>query len=1616
MSYKRSIRISALLLIIFAVITATALTGCRDQDDGGSSHTHSFTDWKTEREATCSNSGEEVRKCSCGKEERRSIAMTDHDYSVFSEWKEDNEHYVSMSCRYCNRVSDAVSKGAYFDTSGTVLLMDCDEDFTFQVVSSYGEDYIRENLKIHNAFFSEPDYNEAPELFEEYSLRAAGEDVYIVSAGSAYLPGNSYIANLSGDLTFAHYPSSSITFEIKQTAENKAEYNQSIIFLKDLLSGDGGERPYEFYYDENRSSHELILSKAGIFTPDSVGKIICIGDCTSFAEAEALPEGSVVFGKIYSVEELEDATRLLLEEPTITDLYSAININADRLDITADDLTEEDKAMLTSTLLKSDAFASAIATANLSAKAYADDYGLYAEDTGLDLNNLTFNMEIEQTQDGSVLLRVFLSYDYDIPIKLNDVSLGSISFNITFEFKQGFGIEIISNIEEYEFLDWDYRFNFRLMISQDTEIDFKLTSKINVSYTYDTEAFYVVNPESGKIHSYDCRMCAGFADDPDARKSYSEITEDETYLERQCKICKPFTTTDSGFLLNMESNIIHCINCESAKNITHGNVKVFSKYPLGYEVNNCKNCKPENHVKDFKSYMDDVLEGGNWSVAFYDVTDMVNDMLEGSGASSIDEDATPRITLHVYCFDIPVFIEPRFDFKLQANLNYEYSSFYSNLYVAHLRYNTQKDKYEFVPMAKEIAAEADLNLDISGQMRAELGAILEVRIAPKFLSKSCYIGLNCGLGLYAEMSGILHADSDNGAYYAARIEAGLYVESYLTYEIKGILDADSLAIFPKDDLPLYIGGDSRVYFAYSDYDKYILLPGTKSQPLPDSLLESIYFDLTSMKQEKEKLDLSGTEQYSVAYRFVDPDGKAVDFCSIEDSSLMISDSAPEEFTVRMIVTVSDIQVPTTLLGYAAMAGDANYALFLDELEVTIERRRCEHQLSYVAPSEPGCDYEGNIAHWTCSICKYNFTDERGETKFDNVTIPANGHNFDDSGKCTVCGDSDPSGLQFILVNHGNEYAVAAIDVARYSTSFTVPAYHNGKPVTTIPSFAFDDCIYMTSITLPDTITEINSYAFDGCSQLRDIKLPDSVTVMENYAFYKCGLLNCNEYGGAYYLASENNPYFALIKPTNSSITACDIHPDTKIITGLAGTSITDITIPDSVICIGGSAFYECYSLENVKFGSNVKFIGEYAFAQCTSLKSAILNDGVERVMENAFSKCTSLTKISIPDSITEIYSGEFNDNTALFTEYGGAYYVGNAENKYLVLIGAANNEITSCNVHKDTKVIASCAFRECYDLENISIPEGLKAIGTGAFSGCRLLSDVILPESLTYIGMMAFGSCSGLKEIVIPGGVKVIEDQAFYYCGSLEKVTFSRGVECIGKEAFAFCSSLSRITLGENIKAIDEGAFNFCKKLTAITLPQSLTYISTTAFQSCDSLMSITVESGNTVYHAKDNCLIETRTKKLVIGLASSIIPADGSVTSIGKYAFSYCAGLLELVIPDSVKTVETYAFEHCESLKSVVIGDGVETIGEYAFAGCSSLVSVDIGKSVTTIESGAFNRCSSLESIFIPINVTHIKKYAFTYCSKLTIYAEAESQPAYWNSWWNYSNGNLPVVWAYKK
>lgn len=120
------------------------------------------------------------------------------------------------------------------------------------------------------------------------------------------------------------------------------------------------------------------------------------------------------------------------------------------------------------------------------------------------------------------------------------------------------------------------------------------------------------------------------------------------------------------------------------------------------------------------------------------------------------------------------------------------------------------------------------------------------------------------------------------------------------------------------------------------------------------------------------------------------------------------------------------------------------------------------------------------------------------------------------------------------------------------------------------------------------------------------------------------------------------------------------------------------------------------------------------------------------------------------------------------------------------------------------------------------------------------------------------------------------------------------------------------------------------------------------------SIESITVEDGNPVYHSAGNCMIETAAKTLVLGANDSIIPDDGSVTTIGVDAFCMREPLTTLNLPNTVETILARAFNGV-GINNLVLPRSVKCVGPLAFMNCRDLQHVVLPSEIEQIDDGAF-------------------------------------------------------------
>ncbi len=685
-------------------------------------------------------------------------------------------------------------------------------------------------------------------------------------------------------------------------------------------------------------------------------------------------------------------------------------------------------------------------------------------------------------------------------------------------------------------------------------------------------------------------------------------------------------------------------------------------------------------------------------------------------------------------------------------------------------------------------------------------------------------------------------------------------------------------------------------------------------------------------------------------------------------------------------------------------------------------------------------------------------------QWNAITIEKNNSNLTDA--IIHFTGTAPEGLEYKIVNG----EVVITGYTGSATEITIPSTIEWCPVTSIGEGAFYGCKSPVSITIPTSVTNIELSAFDQCTGLTDV--------------YYCGVA---EQWSTITIGTNNEPlanakiHFSEEIPDGLGYLITD---DGVIITGYTGTA-TELTIPSliewiPVISISDDAFKSCSSLTSVTIPETVVSIGNRAFHSCVSLERITIPKGVTSIGEYIFLNCTGLTNITV-DENNIVYDSRDNCNAIIETAtntlmYGCSNTVipeGVTSIADYAFYGCKN--ITRVTIPGTVTSVGYMAFYNCTSLERLTILEGVASIGENAFSGCSSLTSIVLPSSLTSIGNYAFYSCTKLTNITIPEGVTSIGatafahcksltsivlpssltsigHNAFRYCTSITSVTIPGGVTSFGELVFDSCTSITSVTILEGVTSIGADAFSGCSSLTSIVLPSSLTSVATYAFYGCSALADVyydgTEEQWNTIKIGTGNGYLKNATlhfkevvpEGLVYEITDGKVTITGytgsateltipetiewcPVTSIGRVAFYNCTELTSITIPEGVESIGWNAFSNCTSLTNIIIPSSVTSIASLAFSDCTKLESVTISEGVKSIGEYAFLRCASLESITIPSGVTVIEDGTFSDCSKLAsitipsgltnIGTDAFNNTAYYNNADNWQNDVLYIDYA---
>lgn len=325
------------------------------------------------------------------------------------------------------------------------------------------------------------------------------------------------------------------------------------------------------------------------------------------------------------------------------------------------------------------------------------------------------------------------------------------------------------------------------------------------------------------------------------------------------------------------------------------------------------------------------------------------------------------------------------------------------------------------------------------------------------------------------------------------------------------------------------------------------------------------------------------------------------------------------------------------------------------------------------------------------------------------------------------------------------------------------------------------------------------------------------------------------------------------------------------------------------------------------------------------------------------------------------------------------------------------------------------------DSASVVIPEGVTDIWASAFASYSELKCISIPSTVTRISGYAFIDCPNLQSISVSPKNPIffsennccIERNTNRLVLGCSKSIIPDSVTVIGKRAFNYCKNLTKIEIPSNIIRIEVGAFSCCDNLAEIKISASVATIAEGAFNLCKNLQSIQVSAQNPTYYAENNCCIEIKTHRLIIGCKNSIIPEG--IVSIATGAFSGCSGLTDVNLPFGITEIETSAFFRCTNLTEIKISASVTKIADLAFERCENLQSIQVSdqnsayysennccietkthcliigcgnsiipEGVISIAQSVFSFCKGLTNIRLPYGLVEIKERAFLNCSAL--------------------------------
>ena len=363
----------------------------------------------------------------------------------------------------------------------------------------------------------------------------------------------------------------------------------------------------------------------------------------------------------------------------------------------------------------------------------------------------------------------------------------------------------------------------------------------------------------------------------------------------------------------------------------------------------------------------------------------------------------------------------------------------------------------------------------------------------------------------------------------------------------------------------------------------------------------------------------------------------------------------------------------------------------------------------------------------------------------------------------------------------------------------------------VHSALFQDCSGLEEITLPETLLEIGDYAFKNCQKLSVVNFPNGLESIGKDAFVDCKSLqevvipdsvfevkqeafkNCESLSNVVLpksLEELNSGVFLNCSNLSSIELPVSLSRDSTVIFmgdgPFEGTGLKNVVFDDGFTVIPVCLFQDCSSLTEITIPETVTKLANSAFLGCTGIREITLPQGLNELGRSVFKNCSSLESIEIPSGVTILDQNEFD--------------------------GCSN--LSSVILSENLIEIGKESFLGCTKLTGINLPTTLEKIGTGSFKNCSALKQISIPDSVSFMGTDVFNGCSKLTSANHPKSTEKITTREFANCTTLTKIEIPEGVKEIQNEAFVNDSFLKDIYIPKSVTKIVNSIVSNTKKIT----------------------------------------------------------------------------------------------------------------------------------------------------------------------------------------------------------